>query len=144
MDKMWHIACDGTIPDDCGVIYYRFGPVSVNTNYEVSTEKAGYILEKDSNNPFNFKAFKLAEVAVKVSVVVPIMPLMSKSCGVLSACTRYPPLPIISLLGYRYMCCRDWTFIGTCTTHTRICTSPVFRTIVSDRSVIPTVSRLHV
>ena len=90
------LACDSTIPDDCGVIYYRFGPVSVNTNYEVSTEKAGYILEKDPNNPFNFKAFKLAEVAVKVSLMVPIMPLMSKSCGVLSACTRYPPLPIIS------------------------------------------------
>jgi len=34
----------------------------------VTAEKPGYVLAKEDDNPYNFRAFKLAEVSVHVSV----------------------------------------------------------------------------
>lgn len=47
---------------------WRFGPLPDNHVYVVTAEKPGYVLAKEDDNPYNFRAFKLAEVSVHVSV----------------------------------------------------------------------------
>jgi len=47
------------------LISLRVGPLVTGLNYHVRIEKPGYILTPEEN-PFNFNAYKLAEVQVLV------------------------------------------------------------------------------
>ncbi|KAF6032904.1 hypothetical protein EB796_008789 [Bugula neritina] len=49
---------------------YRFGPLPDNHVYVVTAEKPGYVLAKEDDNPYNFRAFKLAEVSVHVEETI--------------------------------------------------------------------------
>lgn len=49
--------------------FCRFGPLPADVEYSVTAEKIGYVLSKEAQHPFNFQAFKLAEVAVHVSFI---------------------------------------------------------------------------
>ncbi|CAE1283136.1 Nodal modulator 3,Nodal modulator 1,Nodal modulator 2 [Acanthosepion pharaonis] len=50
--------------DENGV--YRLGPLHSDKKYNVEAAKVGFVLTKDPNNPMNFKALKLGEIAVQV------------------------------------------------------------------------------
>jgi hypothetical protein len=44
----------------------RIGPLHREKQYEVSAEKAGYVLEKEKEDPLVFTASKLGEISVQV------------------------------------------------------------------------------
>ena len=55
--------CTNLLIDVCPV---RIGPLHREKQYEVSAEKAGYVLEKEKEDPLVFTASKLGEISVQV------------------------------------------------------------------------------
>lgn len=51
----------------------RVGPLHGDTDYDVQASKDGYVLTAVDGKPYQFKAFKLGEIKVLVSLVTVAM-----------------------------------------------------------------------
>lgn len=49
-------------------ICYRVGPLHSDVKYRVTAEKTGYVITKDAEKGDVFRAFKLGEISVQVSI----------------------------------------------------------------------------